>query len=162
MTDDSGTQGDRRQKKDRRSGTDRRSGRDRRSSTDRRSDEDRREGWGKIEDQRLLGALTTAATVAHLFSQPLTIIIGHVDLLLSTIEDSVTRNKLEIIKEQLQALSMTLQDLRSATRSSHPSGSRPGHLLPVCFPPNRCTHRGVLATVGQLAAGRLQRAAGSK
>ena len=113
MTDDSGTQGDRRQKKDRRSGTDRRSGQDRRSSTDRRRDEDRREGWGKIEDQRLLGALTTAATVAHLFSQPLTIIIGHVDLLLSTIEDSDTRNKLEIIKEQLQALSMTLQDLRS-------------------------------------------------
>ena len=113
MTDDSGTQGGRRQKKERRSGTDRRSGQDRRSSTDRRSSEDRREGWGKIEDQRLLGALTTAATVAHLFSQPLTIIIGHVDLLLSTIEDSVTRNKLEIIKEQLQALSMTLQDLRS-------------------------------------------------
>ena len=70
-------------------------------------------GWGKTEDQRLLGALTTATTVAHLFSQPLTIIIGHVDLLLSTIEDSVTRNKLEIIKEQLQSLSMTLQDLRS-------------------------------------------------
>ena len=113
MTDDSGTQGDRRHKNERRSGTDRRSGQDRRSSTDRRSSEDRREGWGKIEDQRLLGALTTAATVAHLFSQPLTIIIGHVDLLLSTIEDSVTRNKLEIIKEQLQALSMTLQDLRS-------------------------------------------------
>ena len=113
MTDDSGTQGDRRQEKDRRSGTDRRSGQDRRSSTDRRSSEDRREGWGKIEDQRLLGALTTAATVAHLFSQPLTIIIGHVDLLLSTIEDSVTRNKLQIIKEQLQSLSVTLQDLRS-------------------------------------------------
>jgi signal transduction histidine kinase len=113
MTDDSGTQGDRRQKKDRRSGTDRRSGQDRRSSTDRRSSEDRREGWGKIEDQRLLGALTTAATVAHLFSQPLTIIIGYVDLLLSTIEDSVTRNKLQIIKEQLQSLSVTLQDLRS-------------------------------------------------
>jgi hypothetical protein len=50
--------------------------------------------------------------VAHLFSQPLTIIIGHVDLLLSTIEDRVARNKLEIIKEQLQSLSMTLQDLR--------------------------------------------------
>lgn len=113
MTDDSGIQGDRRQKKDRRGGTDRRTGQDRRSSTDRRSKEDRREGWGKTEDQRLLGALTTATTVAHLFSQPLTIIIGHVDLLLSTIEDSVTRNKLEIIKEQLQSLSMTLQDLRS-------------------------------------------------
>jgi signal transduction histidine kinase len=113
MTDDSGIQGDRRQKKDRRGGTDRRTGQDRRRSTDRRSKEDRREGWGKTEDQRLLGALATAATVAHLFSQPLTIIIGHVDLLLSTIEDSVTRNKLEIIKEQLQSLSMTLQDLRS-------------------------------------------------
>ena len=113
MAEDSGTHGDRRQNKDRRSVTDRRSGRDRRSSTDRRSREDRREGWGKIEDERLQGALTTAATVAHLFSQPLTIIIGYVDLLLSTTEDRVTRNKLEIIKEQLQSLSVTLQDVRS-------------------------------------------------
>jgi hypothetical protein len=45
MTDDSGTQGDRRQEKDRR------------SSTDRRNNEDRREGWGKIEDERLLSAV---------------------------------------------------------------------------------------------------------
>ncbi|UCF02456.1 MAG: hypothetical protein JSV14_02020 [Deltaproteobacteria bacterium] len=57
MTDNSGTEGDRRQEKDRRSTTDRRSREDRRSSTDRRSNEDRREGWGKIEDQRLLSAV---------------------------------------------------------------------------------------------------------
>jgi signal transduction histidine kinase len=113
MADEIETQGDRRKGKDRRSDIDRRSDRDRRSGAERRSTKDRRAGWGKVEEERLQGALTAAATVAHLFSQPLTIVIGHVDLLLSRIEDDTTRKKLEIIKEQLQSLSMTLQDLRS-------------------------------------------------
>jgi signal transduction histidine kinase len=113
MADEFESQGDRRKGKDRRGDTDRRSGRDRRSGAERRSTKDRRAGWGKVEEERLQGALTAAATVAHLFSQPLTIVIGHVDLLLSRIEDDTTRKKLEIIKEQLQSLSMTLQDLRS-------------------------------------------------
>ena len=107
------THGDRRKGKDRRSDSDRRSGGDRRSGAERRSSKDRRAGWGKVEEERLQGALTAAATVAHLFSQPLTIVIGHVDLLLSGVEDETTRRKLEIIKKQLQSLSMTLQDLRS-------------------------------------------------
>jgi two-component system response regulator (stage 0 sporulation protein F) len=113
MTDEFETQGDRRRGKDRRSDTDRRSGGDRRSGAERRTSKDRRAGWGKVDQERLRGALTAAATVAHLFSQPLTIVIGHVDLLLSKVEDGATRKKLEIIKEQLQSLSMTLQDLRS-------------------------------------------------
>ena len=113
MADEIETNGDRRKGKDRRRETDRRSGRDRRSGAERRSIKDRRTGWGKAEEERLQGALTAAATVAHLFSQPLTIVIGHVDLLLSRVEDDTTRKKLEIIKEQLQSLSMTLQDLRS-------------------------------------------------
>ena len=113
MADEFDTHRDRRKGKDRRSGRDRRSDKDRRSGSERRSSADRRVGWGNIEDQRLQGALTTAATVAHLFSQPLTIIIGHVDLLLSSVEDQVTRSKLKIIKGQLQALSITLQDLRN-------------------------------------------------
>ena len=113
MADEFETNGDRRRGKDRRSDTDRRSGRDRRSGAERRTRKDRRAGWGKVEEERLQGALTAAATVAHLFSQPLTIVIGHVDLLLSKVEDRATRKKLEIIKEQLQSLSMTLQDLRS-------------------------------------------------
>ena len=113
MADEFETYGDRRKGKDRRSDTDRRSARDRRSGAERRSIKDRRAGWGKVEEERLEGALTAAATVAHLFSQPLTIVIGHVDLLLSRVEDQNIRKKLEIIKEQLQSLSMTLQDLRS-------------------------------------------------
>ena len=113
MADEFETYGDRRKGKDRRGGTDRRSARDRRSGAERRSIKDRRAGWGKVEEERLQGALTAAATVAHLFSQPLTIVIGHVDLLLSRVEDETTRKKLAIIKEQLQSLSMTLQDLRS-------------------------------------------------
>ena len=113
MADEFETHGDRRKGKDRRSDTDRRSRSDRRSGTERRNIQDRRAGWGKVEEERLQGALTAAATVAHLFSQPLTIVIGHVDLLLSRVEDETTRKKLAIIKEQLQSLSMTLQDLRS-------------------------------------------------
>jgi signal transduction histidine kinase len=113
MADEFETHGDRRKGWDRRSDTDRRSLRDRRSGAERRNIQDRRAGWGKVEEERLQGALTAAATVAHLFSQPLTIVIGHVDLLLSRVEDETTRKKLEIIKEQLQSLSMTLQDLRS-------------------------------------------------
>jgi signal transduction histidine kinase len=113
MADEFETYGGRRKGKDRRGDTDRRSARDRRSSAERRSIKDRRTGWGKVEEERLQGALTSAATVAHLFSQPLTIVIGHVDLLLTRVEDETTRKKLEIIKEQLQSLSMTLQDLRS-------------------------------------------------
>jgi signal transduction histidine kinase len=112
MADDFGTHGNRRKGNDRRKRTDRRSGKDRRSGADRRTGEDRRAGWGNIKDERLEGALTTAATVAHLFSQPLTIVIGHVDLLMSRIEDEKAKNKLEIIKDQLQSLSITLQDLR--------------------------------------------------
>ena len=113
MADEFETHSDRRKGKDRRSDTDRRSRRDRRSGAERRNIRDRRAGWGKVEEERLQGALTAAATVAHLFSQPLTIVIGHVDLLLSRVEDETTRKKLEIIKEQLQSLSITLQDLRS-------------------------------------------------
>jgi len=112
MADDFGTYGNRRKGNDRRKRTDRRSGKDRRSGADRRTGKDRRAGWGKIKDERLEGALTTAATVAHLFSQPLTIVIGHVDLLMSRIDDQKAQNKLEIIKAQLQSLSITLQDLR--------------------------------------------------
>jgi signal transduction histidine kinase len=113
MADEFETQGDRRKGNDRRSDKDRRSGRDRRSGAERRTSKDRRAGWGKVDEERLQGALTAAATVAHLFSQPLTIVIGHVDLLLSRVEDETSRKKLKIIKEQLQSLSMTLQDLRS-------------------------------------------------
>jgi len=91
MADEFETYGDRRKGKDRRRDTDRRSGRDRRSGAERRSERDRRAGWGKVDEERLQGALTAAATVAHLFSQPLTIVIGHVDLLLSRVEDQTTK-----------------------------------------------------------------------
>ena len=113
MVDELETNGDRRTGADRRSSEDRRSRDDRRSGTDRRSEEDRRSGWGRIKDKRLQGALTTAVTVAHLFSQPLTIVMGYVDLLAANIEEENNRQKLKIIKEQLQSLSMILQNLRN-------------------------------------------------
>ncbi len=119
MIDEFESTGDRRRRSDRRSGADRRSSTERRSSggrrslPDRRSGEDRRAGWGQVEDERLEGAVTTAATVAHLFSQPLTIIIGHVDLLLSNAQEDMTKKKLLIIKDQLKSLSILLKDFRN-------------------------------------------------
>ena len=113
MADEFETYGDRRKGKDRRSDTDRRSARDRRSGAERRSIKDRRAGWGKVEEERLEGALTAAATVAHLFSQPLTIVIGHVDLLLSRVEDQNIRKKLEDDPSDPRYIISTLQDLRN-------------------------------------------------
>jgi signal transduction histidine kinase len=116
MVTGSGTYRDRRRRGDRRRGMDRRSGTDRRAGEDRRGSKDRRAGWNIAEDQRLQGVLTTAAAVAHLFSQALTVIMGHVDLLsLSTKEDE-TKRKLKIMSEQLDLLTIYLQKLREISR----------------------------------------------
>jgi len=103
---------DRRCAEERRSGLDRRSGQDRRSSLDRRSGSDRRSHWHLAEDQRFQGVLRTAETVAHLFSQPLTVIMGYVDLLAAAAREPGTQKKLKIIKEQLEVLTAYLQNLR--------------------------------------------------
>jgi signal transduction histidine kinase len=113
MTDNSKVYQDRRKRGDRRSGRDRRSGEDRRSSEDRRSGKDRRTGWEQIKDQRLQGVLRTTETVSHVFSQPLTVIMGYVDLLSSSTEEEGTKEKLAIIKEQLELISKYLQNLRN-------------------------------------------------
>ncbi|UCG13639.1 MAG: hypothetical protein JSU72_03960 [Deltaproteobacteria bacterium] len=116
MIDESRTSGDRRRRGDRRSGADRRSGQDRRGGGDRRSGRDRRAGWDQSQDQRFQGVLSTTATVSHLFSQPLTVVLGYVDLLSSSTEDETTKNKLIIIKEQLELIAQYLQNLRSLER----------------------------------------------
>lgn len=113
MTDKSGPFHDRRKRGDRRSGIDRRSGKDRRSGADRRSGEDRRVGWEQIKDQRFQGVLRTTETVSHLFSQPLTVIMGYVDLLKSSTGEEDTKEKLTIIKSQLELISKYLQNLRN-------------------------------------------------
>lgn len=119
--------GDRRRRGDRRSGKDRRYGDERRSGHDRRSDQDRRSGldrrgggdrrshWHLAEDQRFQGVLRTAETVAHLFSQPLTVIMGYVDLLAAAAREQESQKKLKIIKEQLEVLTAYLQNLRELT-----------------------------------------------
>lgn len=116
MIDETRTSGDRRRRGDRRSGKDRRSGQDRRGGADRRSGRDRRAGWDQSQDQRFQGVLSTTATVSHLFSQPLTVVLGYVDLLSSSTEDETTKNKLIIIKEQLELIAQYLQNLRSLER----------------------------------------------
>ena len=112
MTEKLRTHGDRRKRYDRRSGQDRRSGKDRRSGTDRRSGEDRRTSWDKMKDQRFHGVLQTTETISHLFSQPLTVIMGYVDLLSSSTGEEDAKEKLTIIKGQLELLSEYLQNLR--------------------------------------------------
>ena len=63
-------------------------------------------------DQRFQGALRTAETISHLFSQPLTVITGHVDLLAAETRQGEVQKKLNIIKEQLGILAAYLRSLR--------------------------------------------------
>jgi len=117
--------GERRRRADRRSGRDQRGGEERRSGLDRRWGGDRRcslEGrsgkdrrspqWRVAQDQRFQGVLRTAETVSHLFSQPLTVIRGHVDLLAAEVQEAKMQNRLNIINKQLRLLTTYLQDLR--------------------------------------------------
>jgi signal transduction histidine kinase len=104
---------DRRKKDDRRSGKDRRSDTDRRSGTDRRSRQDRRTGWGPIKEHRFQGVLRTTTTVSHLLGQPLTVITGYVDLLSASTKEENTKEKLAIIKGQLELINKYMTDLRN-------------------------------------------------
>jgi signal transduction histidine kinase len=104
---------DRRQKGDRRTGKDRRSGVDRRSGTDRRSGKDRRSGWGPVKDHRFQGVVKTTATLSHLLGQPLTVITGYVDLLSASTKEDDTREKLSIIRGQLELINRYMTDLRN-------------------------------------------------
>jgi signal transduction histidine kinase len=105
--------GDERGGAERRSGLDRRWGGDRRCNLDRRSGKDRRSPqWRVAADQRFQGVLRTAETVSHLFSQPLTVIMGYVDLLAAETQKAEVQNKLSIITKQLRLLTTYLQNLR--------------------------------------------------
>ena len=104
---------DRRKKGDRRTGDDRRSGVDRRSGTDRRSGKDRRSGWGPAKEHRFQGVVKTTATLSHLLGQPLTVITGYVDLLSASTKEDETREKLSIIKGQLELINRYMTDLRN-------------------------------------------------
>ena len=94
----------------------RRSNKDRRKRADRRSRKDRRLGWGSIEDLLLEGAMTTAATLVFQFSRPFTILLGYVDLLAENTRDEKSREKLRIIKDQLEQISRILNNFRELDR----------------------------------------------
>ena len=104
---------DRRKKGDRRSDKERRSGKDRRSGIDRRSGKDRRSGWGPIQEHSLQGVLKTTSTLSHLLGQPLTVITGYVDLLSESTDEANTKEKLSIIKGQLDLINTYMADLRN-------------------------------------------------
>lgn len=104
--------GDRRKALNRRVLDDRRKADDRRSGHDRRNGRDRRSGWGKIEEHLLRGALAASASIVFQFSRPFTIILGYVDLLLSSSKEEHTKQKLFIIKEQLEKISEILDSFR--------------------------------------------------
>ena len=91
---------------------DRRKAFNRRTSGERRDTVDRRLGWGKIDDHLLRGALAATASIVFQFSRPFTIIIGYVDLLLTSTKDEKTQKKLVIVKEQLQIISEILDSFR--------------------------------------------------
>jgi len=50
--------------------------------------------------------------VSHLFSQPLTVIMGYVDLLAAETRQAEMQKKLNIIKDQLGVLATYLRSLR--------------------------------------------------
>ena len=85
---------------------------DRRKCPDRRSLTDRRSGWGKIEDELLQGALAATTSIVYQFSRPFTIILGYVDLLLAGTKEEYSREKLAIIKNQLEIISRMLDGFR--------------------------------------------------
>ncbi len=104
---------ERRKKGDRRSDKDRRAGKDRRSGADRRSGQDRRSGWGPTQEHSFQGVLKTTSTLSHLLGQPLTVITGYVDLLSESTNEANTKEKLSIIKGQLDLINKYMADLRS-------------------------------------------------
>jgi len=85
---------------------------DRRKTADRRSGTDRRSGWGKIEEERLQGALAATASIVYQLSRPFTIILGYVELLIARTTDEYTKKKLTIIKAQLQNVARILDSFR--------------------------------------------------
>ena len=97
---------------DRRKALNRRRDEDRRKSADRRGSQDRRLGWGKVEKHLLRGALAATASIVFQFSRPFTIIFGYVDLLLASTKEEHTKEKLIIIKEQLNIISEILDNFR--------------------------------------------------
>jgi hypothetical protein len=101
---------------DRRKGVNRRLLEDRRKSDDRRSSTDRRSGWGKLEDQLLRGTLAATASIVFQFSRPFTIILGYVDLLLNSTKEEHTKQKLVIMKEQLELISEILDNFREVDK----------------------------------------------
>src|SRR5210317_1393861 len=99
-------------KGDRRKALNRRRDEDRRKSADRRGTQDRRLGWGKVENHLLRGALAATTSIVFQFSQPFTIIFNYVDLLLASSKEEHTKEKLIIIKEQLNIISEILDNFR--------------------------------------------------
>jgi hypothetical protein len=83
-----------------------------RRKVDRRSVADRRSGWDKTEGLLLRGTLAATASMVFQFSRPFTIILGYVDLLLNRSKEKHTKQKLVIIKEQLEIISEILDDFR--------------------------------------------------
>ena len=83
-----------------------------RRKDDRRSGADRRSGWDKIAEHLLRGTLAATASMVFQFSRPFTIILGYVDLLLNKTKEKNTKQKLVVIKEQLEIISELLNDFR--------------------------------------------------
>jgi signal transduction histidine kinase len=69
-----------------------------------------------MNDHLFQGILTTTATVSHLLGQPLTVITGYVDLLSASTKEDETKEKLSIIKSQLELINQHMWNLRKVKK----------------------------------------------
>jgi signal transduction histidine kinase len=69
-----------------------------------------------MNDHLFQGILTTTATVSHLLGQPLTVITGYVDLLSASTKEVETKEKLSIIKSQLELINQHMWNLRKVKK----------------------------------------------
>lgn len=83
-----------------------------RRQTTRPSGADRRSGQDDMEIHLLRGTLAATASIVFQFSHPFTIIFGYVDLLIKKTREKHTRQKLIIIRKQLEIISEILDDFR--------------------------------------------------
>ena len=70
----------------------------------------------QMEQEKMMGVLETAGTVCHELNQPLQTILGQVDLLLMSLHDEKSKNRMEIIGREAERIAGITHKLQRLTR----------------------------------------------